>query len=345
MIPKAIEVRKLSKKYGSTKAIDDLSFSVEKGEVVGFLGPNGAGKSTTLRILSGVIPATSGEAWVCGISVANNPSQAKKHIGYMPENNPLPEDLRVTEYLKFRAHLKGLPSREVNARVEEVMQICDLNRKAKSRLIGTLSKGFKQRVGIADVILNRPDIVIMDEPTIGLDPHQVLTIRKLIDQLRHNHTIILSSHILPEIEACCSKVIIINHGHIVAWGMPPDLKAEFINYNEYELQLRGDLEEFEEALAQFNSNLKITHMHPFENSEYSVIYIRTNLQEDVGEQLMRWVHQNKKWSLRQFIYHTPTLEDIFMLATKRSWEERMASKWKSHRMPDDQSNRTEAALK
>ena len=189
----SIRVENLTRNYGAITAIKNVSFTVNRGEIVGFLGPNGAGKSTTMRILSGIMSATAGSAWVGGISVAQNPHEVKRRIGYMPENNPLPDDMRVVEYLRFRARLKGVPGRKLRATVEEVMETCDLARTARRKIIGTLSKGFRQRVGIADALLGNPEVIIMDEPTIGLDPHQIQGIRKLINNLRGRLTVVLSA--------------------------------------------------------------------------------------------------------------------------------------------------------
>ncbi|HAT60663.1 MAG TPA: ABC transporter, partial [Opitutae bacterium] len=223
-----IEVENLCKSFGKLEAVAGISFKVEKGQIFGFLGPNGAGKSTTMRILTGYTQATSGIARICGFPVASEPHDIKRRIGYMPENNPLPLELRVCEYLKWRARLKELPLRHRSKRVDEVMELCDLTR-ARDRIIGKLSKGFRQRVGIADAILAHPEVIIMDEPTIGLDPHQVIMIRDLIASLRGKMSVIISSHILPEIEMTCDQVIIINGGKIVGKGTPNELRETFID--------------------------------------------------------------------------------------------------------------------
>jgi len=224
----AVAAERLTKRYGSLTAIEDLTFSVAPGEVVGFLGPNGAGKSTTMRILSGTMAGTSGRASIWGVSVALNPAEAKRHMAYMPENNPLPEDLRVEEYLRLRARLKDVDAGKVDARVNQVMEDCDLVRRASGRLIGQLSKGFRQRVGIADALLAQPKVVILDEPTIGLDPHQILGIRDLIRSLRGQMAVLISSHILHEVEQVCDKVVIINRGRLVAQGRTDDLRRELL---------------------------------------------------------------------------------------------------------------------
>ncbi len=236
----AVVAERLTKRYGSLTAVEDLSFSVAPGEIVGFLGPNGAGKSTTMRILSGTMSGTSGRAAIWGVSVALDPAGAKRHLAYMPENNPLPEDLRVEEYLTLRARLKDVAPDRVDERVRRVMEDCDLTRRASGRLIGQLSKGFRQRVGIADALLAEPRVVILDEPTIGLDPHQILGIRELIRSLRGKMAVLISSHILHEVEQVCDKVVIINRGRLVAQGRTEDLRRELLPEAAFTVVTRAD---------------------------------------------------------------------------------------------------------
>ena len=236
----AVVAEKLTKRYGSLTAVEDLSFSVAPGEIVGFLGPNGAGKSTTMRILAGTMSGTSGRAAIWGVSVALDPVGAKRHLAYMPENNPLPEDLRVEEYLTLRARLKDVDPARVDERVRRVMDDCDLTRRASGRLIGQLSKGFRQRVGIADALLAEPRVVILDEPTIGLDPHQILGIRDLIRSLRGKMAVLISSHILHEVEQVCDKVVIINRGRLVAQGRTEDLRRELLPEISFTIVTRSD---------------------------------------------------------------------------------------------------------
>jgi ABC-2 type transport system ATP-binding protein len=236
----AVVAERLTKRYGSLTAVEDLSFTVAPGEIVGFLGPNGAGKSTTMRILSGTMSGTSGRAAIWGVSVALDPAGAKKHLAYMPENNPLPEDLRVEEYLTLRARLKDVAPDRVGERVRRVMEDCDLTRRASGRLIGQLSKGFRQRVGIADALLAEPRVVILDEPTIGLDPHQILGIRELIRSLRGKMAVLISSHILHEVEQVCDKVVIINRGRLVAQGRTEDLRRELLPEAAFTVVTRAD---------------------------------------------------------------------------------------------------------
>jgi ABC-2 type transport system ATP-binding protein len=210
-----IEVRNLSKNYGDRPAIQGLNFSVRKGEVVGFLGPNGAGKSTTMKIVTGYMAPTSGEVKVSGFDVFEDPVEVKRRIGYLPETPPVYHDMYVTDYLRFVANLKGVPKERVASLVSGSIEKTGLG-DVRGRLIGNLSKGFKQRVGLAQALVSDPEILILDEPTVGLDPKQVAEMRQLIRQLKGQHTIVLSTHILPEVQASCEKVIIINRGHIVA---------------------------------------------------------------------------------------------------------------------------------
>lgn len=218
-----ISVQGLTKSYGSTDAVRDLSFSVGRGEIVGFLGPNGAGKSTTMKILCGYLPADAGEVEIAGFNVFSQSLQARARIGYLPENVPLYPEMRVGEYLSYRAALKGVSGRRVPEKVQDALDLCGLGH-VRRQIIGTLSKGYRQRVGLADALVNEPDILILDEPTIGLDPNQIREVRELIKGLAVRHTILLSSHILSEVEMTCSRVLIINKGSIVAAGTPAELR-------------------------------------------------------------------------------------------------------------------------
>ena len=319
--PNSVVVRRLTKIYGGVKAIDNVSFRIGKGEVVGFLGPNGAGKSTTMRIISGLMPATSGSVSICGESVAINPDAARRHIGFMPENNPLPEDLRVREYLTFRAGIKGVPRSEIRARVDESMDICQLLRKASNKIIGNLSKGFRQRVGIADAILSRPEVIIMDEPTIGLDPHQILVIRALINSLRGKMSVIISSHILPEIELMCDRVMIINQGTIVASGSPESLRKEFISRDKYGISLKADPAKMREMLGRICSGVEIVSESKPDSAGYYDYILSTDENSDLGCTLIREFSKDSALGLREVYHKKPSLEEIFMAATRRSWEQ------------------------
>jgi ABC-2 type transport system ATP-binding protein len=218
-----IEVSNLTKRYAGRTAVDDISFTVARGEIVGLLGPNGAGKSTTMRVLSGFLPASSGTVRVAGWDVFHDSVEARRHIGYMPENNPLYLEMRVREYLKFRARLKGLGWRRSRERVTTVMEQCGLTDVSR-RVIGQLSKGYRQRVGLADALVHEPDLVILDEPTIGLDPQQIRSVRTLIKSLGGRHTVLISTHILPEVEMMCGRVLIMFNGRVLASDTPENLQ-------------------------------------------------------------------------------------------------------------------------
>src|SRR5471032_2790792 len=217
-----IEVENLSKTYSGFRAVQDISFHVNKGEIVGFLGPNGAGKSTTMKVLAGYLPPTDGRIRIAGFDVVNESLEVRKRIGYMPENVPLYTEMRVNEFLRFRAELKKVARRKIKDRVEAVKQLCSL-KDVEIKIIGTLSKGYRQRVGLADALVHDPDLLILDEPTIGLDPNQIRAVRDLIKDLGKHHTILLSTHILSEVELTCSRVLVIHHGRIEASDTPVNL--------------------------------------------------------------------------------------------------------------------------
>ena len=243
-----IEVDHVTKQYGSLVAVKDLTFRVEKGEVVGFLGPNGAGKTTTMRILTCYQPATLGTARVAGFDVFDEPMEVKRRIGYLPEHPPVYNDMYVRSYLDFVAQIKGVPSRNRRSRVDDAMERCGIAERAK-QLIGQLSKGYRQRVGIAQAILHDPDVIILDEPTIGLDPNQIQEIRRVIRGLGREHTVILSTHILPEVEMTCDRVIIINRGQIAAVDTPANLTAGASGTRRYYVAVSGDMDVAAEAIG------------------------------------------------------------------------------------------------
>lgn len=316
--PYSIEVQNLTKVFGTKKAINDISFHIAKGEIVGFLGPNGAGKSTTMRILAGLTTATSGIARLNGISLSLNPQEAKREMAFLPENNPLPEDLRVIEYLTHRARLKEVPHREQKKRIEEVMDLCDLSRTAYKKIIKTLSKGFRQRIGIADALLANPKVLILDEPTIGLDPHQVLTIRNLIKDLQGQMTIIISSHILPEIEVSCDHVIIINQGTIVAQGTSDSLKKDFSPESIYRISAIANSLLLQEIILKLDPSSHIIQEN--EKDGVTTICFTTTLPPHFSEILIEQIQRHPEWKLREIVRSEPTLEDIFLAATKPSWK-------------------------
>ncbi len=219
-----VRVEHLTKHYGPTIGIKDLSFQIDRGEVLGFLGPNGAGKTTTMKILTCYMPPTSGFAEICGFNILDNQMEVRRRIGYLPENNPLYPDMRVGEYLDFVARMKGVSGSRITSEINRVIELCKLE-EVHRRMIGTLSKGFQQRVGIAQAILSEPDLLILDEPTLGLDPQQIRDIRQLIKELGAQQTVILSSHILPEVSQVCNRIIIINRGELVAVDTPENLRS------------------------------------------------------------------------------------------------------------------------
>ena len=317
--PPAIEVQNLVKSYAGVTAVSDVSFTVQRGEIIGFLGPNGAGKSTTMRILTGFLPATAGAVNLCGVPVATQPDAIKHLIGYMPENNPLPEDMRVSEYLHYRGRLKEIPRRKLSPRIDEVLELCDLKR-VRHRIIGKLSKGFRQRVGIAEAVLAEPPIIIMDEPTIGLDPHQILIVRDLIASLRGRMTVLISSHILPEIEVTCDRVIIINQGRIVATGTPNELRREIIGHSVYRLEVAGEIAALPALLSQAEPSLKVKKQEQPDADGFCVMHLSTPSDQPLGEKILLAVAADGRFRVRGLNRERPSLEDVFLAATRRTWE-------------------------
>ena len=318
--PPAIEVRDLVKSYSGHTAVSRISFTVARGEILGFLGPNGAGKSTTMRILTGYLPATAGEVNVCGVPVASRSDEIKKLIGYMPENNPLPDDMRVSEYLHYRGRLKEIPRRKLGPRIDEVLELCDLTR-VRHRIIGKLSKGFRQRVGIAEAILAEPPVIIMDEPTIGLDPHQILIVRDLIASLRGRMTVLISSHILPEIEKTCDRVLIVNQGRVVATGTPADLRREVFGQSRYDLELAGDIDAaLPSALSAVEPSLALAETGEPDATGFRRLTLTSSRDDDLGEPLLRALSADPRFRVRALRRVQPSLEDVFLVATKRGWE-------------------------
>jgi ABC-2 type transport system ATP-binding protein len=316
--PIAITVNHLVKTFNGVPAVSDISFEVPRGEILGFLGPNGAGKSTTMRILTGYLAATSGSVTLCGISVASDPDEIKRRVGYMAENNPLPEDVRVSEYLYYRGRLKEVPRRKLGPRIDEVLEMCDLKR-VRHKIIGTLSKGFRQRVGIAEAILSEPPVIIMDEPTIGLDPHQIIIVRDLIAGLRGRMTVLISSHILPEIEVTCDRVIIINQGRVVAQGSPSALRREILGCNAYEVELSGDGTRLAAAVATVRPEVEIVREGEPGPDGFRTVVLSAGQDSECGEALLTALLA-QGLRVRTLSRARPTLEDVFLAATRRSWD-------------------------
>lgn len=306
-----IDVNGLTKSYGSTDAIKDLSFSVDRGEIVGFLGPNGAGKSTTMRILCGYLPADAGEVRIAGFDIFSQSIKARSRIGYLPENVPLYPEMRVGEYLAYRASLKGVRSRRIPEKVEDALELCNL-RSVQRQLIGTLSKGYRQRVGLADALVNEPDILILDEPTIGLDPNQIRDIRNLIKSLATRHTILLSSHILSEVEMTCSRVMILNKGHIVASGTPAELRERsgLPISGPIRLELLAPVTTALEILRQLPGIASVTPLIIREQSEewatFEILPSSGDPRTVIFDEIVR-----RGWKLRELSARESSLEEIF----------------------------------
>ncbi len=306
-----IEVRDLTKDYGPLRAIDHLNFSVQKGEVVGFLGPNGAGKSTTMKIITGFMAPSSGTAQIGGYDVFENPIEVKRRIGYLPETPPLYTDMFVQDYLYYVARLKGLSRSDARDGVRQAIEKTSLGQ-VQNRLIGNLSKGFKQRVGIAQAIVSNPDILILDEPTVGLDPKQVSEIRNLIKELRGQHTIVISTHILPEVQATCERIIIINRGKIVAEDSLAGLSGMMDGSRAVQIRVRRPNQEFINHL-QGLEGVRSAKLGKQENE----FIVETENNDDVIEKLARHVIQQDVGLLEMHAAQV-NLEDIFLKLTYES---------------------------
>ena len=308
-----IEVVNLTKRFPRHEAVRGISFSVAKGEIIGFLGPNGAGKTTTLRMLTGYLPPTSGTASVAGFDVYRESIEARRKIGYMPENVPLYDDMRVREYLRFRANLKGLNNREAKRRVEEVVDTCGLD-SVKRKMIRVLSKGYRQRVGLADALVHDPDLLILDEPTNGLDPNQIRQIRELIRQLAEKHTVLLSTHILSEVEATCSRVIIIDGGKIKAQDTPRNLVEGMRAAGRVHLEVQGDFQAISGAISRLENVKRVTGED--QGQGWTKFEILVDSGADVRERLHELVAQYA-WPLRSLSRKEATLEDVFVELTRK----------------------------
>lgn len=310
-----IKVEHLAKRYTDVYAVNDISFEVNQGEILGLLGPNGAGKTTTMRILTCYMPATSGTAVVDGYDVFRDSINVRKLIGYLPENVPLYPEMRVNEYLTFRAKLKKVPYRERKTKIAECIEKCRIQ-DVKKQIIGTLSKGYRQRVGLADTLVHDPKILILDEPTIGLDPNQIRQVRQLIRELGEKHTILLSTHILPEVEMICGRVIIINKGKIVAMDTPSNLGDQLKGGNLIELEVRGNGEKVKDALSVIKGVKKITWRDKGEINKYS---IETERDSDIREEVFLSIVKNNG-IIRDMRQDAITLEEIFHQITTKEKE-------------------------
>ena len=308
-----IEVHQLKKSYARHEAVRGISFHVERGEIVGFLGPNGAGKTTTLRMLTGYLPPTSGTASIAGFDIFRQSIEARRKIGYMPENVPLYDDMRVREYLSFRAQLKGLDNSKSRQRVNEVLDTCGLE-SVKKKMIKTLSKGYRQRVGLADALVHDPELLILDEPTNGLDPNQIRQIRELIKRLGETHTILVSTHILHEVEIICNRVIIIDTGKIRASDTPANLVNQMRAAGRVTVELMVDPEVAAAAIGRIERVKKVRH----EEMDYgwTRFQILSDSGSDVREPIALLAAQYG-WPLRTVFRDEPTLEDVFVEMTRK----------------------------
>lgn len=312
-----IEVSELTKRYAGHTAVANLSFTVARGEIVGLLGPNGAGKSTILRILSCFLPATSGAVRVAGFDVFRESAEVRKRIGYMPENNPLHLDMRVREYLKFRARLKGLGRVQTRERVAAVMEQCSLTEVSR-RIIGQLSKGYRQRVGLADALVHEPELIILDEPTIGLDPNQIRSVRQLIKDLGRKHTILLSTHILPEVEMTCSRIIILHEGRILAADTTDNLQTTFSQNGLVIAEIAAPWQALTDCWREMEF-VEHFDIAPAEG-EFFRCALTPRAGTDIRPIIFEQVRQNG-WRLRELTRSRHSLEDVFVQIIRGDQEE------------------------
>ena len=312
-----IEIQNLTKKFGQIIAVDDLNFTVNKGEILGFLGPNGAGKSTTMNIITGYLPSTEGTVKVDGFDIMENPTEVKKRIGYLPEHPPIYMDMTVREFLDFVSDLKLVEKRQKKSQINDIMELVKITH-VRDRLIKNLSKGYKQRVGLAQALIGSPDVLVLDEPTVGLDPKQIIEIRKLIKALGKEHTIILSSHILPEVSAVCERVVIINNGKIVAVDTPDNLSKGFGTVSKLSVTIAGPKSSIEGYVKDI----------------YGVKYIEANIEKE-KDVINYIVESDKNIDIRRPLFFAMakagypilelksmdmTLEDIFLSVTTEEKE-------------------------
>jgi ABC-2 type transport system ATP-binding protein len=310
-----IEICNLTKSYGSKKALDDISFTVSKGEIVGFLGPNGAGKSTTMNILTGYISSTSGSVTIDGHDILDEPKKVKQCIGYLPEQPPLYQDMAVWDYLSFVYDLKKITNQEKQVHIRNVVDKVGIDN-VKNRKIANLSKGYKQRVGLAQALLGDPEVLVLDEPTVGLDPKQIIEIRNMIEELGEEHTVILSSHILSEISAVCERVIIINQGKIVAEDTPEHLSEQFATKSKMQLRIAGEEEDIINTLKDIVGIQKIRRFGQKEEGSFDFeIETDSKIDTEFNKQLF-FVFAEKGMPILMQKEEETTLEDIFLEATK-----------------------------
>ena len=343
-----IEVSNLVKRYGDHTAVDHLSFQIEKGKIYGFLGPNGAGKSTTMNMITGYIASTEGTVTIDGHDILEEPEKAKKCIGYLPEQPPLYFDMTVLEYMKFVADLKKIPKDKKKAMIEEVMDMVKIT-DMKNRLIKNLSKGYRQRVGLAQAILGYPEVIILDEPTVGLDPKQIIEIRDLIKSLKKKHTVILSSHILSEVSAVCDYVLIISHGKLVASDTPDNLGKLAAGSNNLNLLVKGEKSRIRQLLEEISGVKEISIEKKSEQEGWNVT-VSTEENTDIREEVFFKMAENQ-YPILEMQSQKISLEEIFLELTEDNKKEpsdtndRIQTAEEAEAVLGDSENMTEEADK
>lgn len=307
-----LEVNNLNKKFGDFQAVKNLNLQIRKGEIFGFLGPNGAGKTTTMRMVTCFMPPSSGTIKVDGLDTASESMPVRRKIGYLPENNPIYNDMTVTEYLRFVAEIRGIKGSRRDSRIQELFSICGLTKMAV-RQIGKLSKGYRQRVGLAQAMIHDPDLLILDEPMSGLDPNQIVEIRHLIRKMGQEKTVIYCSHILSEVSATCDRILIINEGQIVASGTPDELTSRSSRGNRYVVRVKADRTDVEAAFRALSgvSSVEITGVE----GEWLCAEVVVGDKEDIGESIFRCV-VDRKWSLSELKHEAASLEEVFTQLTR-----------------------------
>lgn len=338
-----IEVSNLVKKYGDHTAVDHLSFQIEKGKIYGFLGPNGAGKSTTMNMITGYIASTEGKVMIDGHDILEEPEAAKKCIGYLPEMPPLYFDMTVLEYMKFAADLKKIPRNQKDKQIKEVMDMVKIT-DMKDRLIKNLSKGYRQRVGLAQAILGYPEVIILDEPTVGLDPKQIIEIRDLIKSLKQKHTVILSSHILSEVRAVCDYVLIISHGKLVASDTPDNLERLAAGSNSLLMKVKGEKDTIRKDLETIEG---VTGVGMSYDSDEELWKTKVSIQENVDiREKVFYAMAKANCPIYEMQVKRVSLEDVFLELTegekKKSTGKQERSQWKP---VEDKSSETEKSEK
>ena len=308
-----IELNNITKYYGNFPAVTDISFKIDKGEIVGLLGPNGAGKSTTMKMITGYIPPTSGELSIDNYDIVQQSIEARKKIGYLPETVPLYTDMTVYSYIEFMGKLRGISSKTIKNKVNNVIEICKLG-DYRSSLISKLSKGYRQRVGIAQAIIHEPEVLILDEPTIGIDPNQVVETRQLIKNLSGEHTLVLSSHILPEVSTICERVLIINEGEIAASDTIENLSSLVSGTSKIEIDIIGSPQSVQNAIEKIDGVKAIDLWVKKSANEFTTFSIETDISKDIRSEISKTIINNN-WELLRLEAMGMSLEDIFLKIT------------------------------